>query len=356
MKKQTFGLLYVFLIAISSASNATNNPLNVHGFLTVGGTLSDSETPFLAAGDIVDHVRYSADTILGLQFDRTLNAKVRISAQFTANNRKNHYEANAQWLLAAFSVTPHSTIRAGRLRVPIFLQSASIYIGTAFPWVRPPVEMYELAEGVTSIVGVDLLHRIELFNRIFVLNPFFGEVDDELTLAGQVVSASTEGLWGVSLRHESLHGAVRLGYLQTDVTFSTPTFALTGIPSDFISFGFNYEWASFELFSEWAKRDINDEFLGSQTAWYSTLVYRGKHFHPYLTLALQDSKQAVLQSLQDSHSYTLGFNKPVAEVFVFKSEITYSKAVHGTRGLFQIAPPEDDNDVFVLSIAVTGTF
>ncbi|PCJ16614.1 MAG: hypothetical protein COB04_10510 [Gammaproteobacteria bacterium] len=349
-------LIFYLSLALSSFSYAGQNALDIHGFLTVGGTLSDSETPYLVSGEINDHIRFANDTILGLQFDRTLNDKIRIAAQFTANNKNNNFETNAQWLFAAFNVSPQSTVRTGRIRIPIFLQSATISVGNSFPWVRPPSEVYDMAEGITSIVGVDLLHRFELFDRVFTFNPYIGEVSENIVLAGQEVDASTEGLWGFSFRHESNNSTVRLGYLKTDATFNTSFFSLEGVPTDFISIGANYEFGAFEVLTEWAKRSIKDQFLGAQSGWYGTLVHHRNHFSPYFTLAALDSKKAVQPSLQDSYSYSLGLNTLVADLYVFKTELTYSKAKHGTRGLFQSQPPDDDNELFILSIAITGTF
>lgn len=346
-----FPLLIVIFPLCSAAE-----PLQLHGFITVGATMSDSDTPFMATARIDDDLRFTPDSIVGLQIDRVLNPSLNVSTQITAKNSDDNYKVNAEWLYVSLHLDSATMLRTGRIRLPAFNYSSTLLIGNSYPWSRPPAEIYDLVEGVTGIVGMDLTHRFRVLDRILILNLYFGEMDDGISLYGQDIQITSDELWGGSILHETESTSYRIAYAKYSADFSISGARVEMLNGEFLSAGVTHEWGVLEFDSEWARRNLDLALLGDQYGWYGSISYLGHTYRPFLKVALQDSKNADVRNLQDSVSYSMGINRPIAEVFTLKAEVLYSDAKHGTRGLFVEIPDPGDTDVVIYNFSLTGTF
>lgn len=146
-------------------------PLDISGFASIGaGRVNDDQLGFL---DYDGDWSMDSDSILGLQAIAPLSDRLSVTGQFVARgfnfDDDTHYKPKAEWLFVGYELTDELRVRSGRLRTPLYLFSEDLEVGYAYPWVRPPVDMYVLfLEPFSHFDGVDL-----------TWNKAFGGVDAE---------------------------------------------------------------------------------------------------------------------------------------------------------------------------------
>ena len=99
------------------------------------------------------------DTRLGMQLDATLARRWSAVLQVVSEQAlDNSYRPRVEWANGKYQVTPELAVRAGRIALPVFLTADYRKVGYAYPWVRPPVEGYNVLP-ITSSDGVDATLR-----------------------------------------------------------------------------------------------------------------------------------------------------------------------------------------------------
>jgi len=82
------------------------------------------------------------ESLLGLQGTVRLNDKFSATAQVLARAYNENYKPTIDWAYASYALTDAWTVQAGRKRIPLYYYSDFLYIGTAYPWVRPAPDVY----------------------------------------------------------------------------------------------------------------------------------------------------------------------------------------------------------------------
>jgi len=151
----------------------------------------------------------NVDTRLGGQV--TVNATSSLSAvvQVVAEHRyDDSFRPHVEWANLRYDIGPDLSVRAGRTALPIFLFTESRRVGFALPWVRTPLEVYELVP-VTSNDGVDVTWRRRIGEGTNTMQVALGQsasrfIQDgatrEVTTRDQFVIADTYELGNLSLR------------------------------------------------------------------------------------------------------------------------------------------------------------
>ncbi|RTL16468.1 MAG: hypothetical protein EKK52_18135 [Burkholderiales bacterium] len=82
------------------------------------------------------------ESLVGVQGTVHLSDSVSATAQVLSRPNNFNYRPTIDWAYASWSVSDHWTLQAGRKRIPLYYYSDFLYIGTAYPWVRPPADVY----------------------------------------------------------------------------------------------------------------------------------------------------------------------------------------------------------------------
>lgn len=128
----------------------------LNGFLT--GAASVSDEPLGGDYFFDDKVNFRGDSKAGIQFNYTISEKVDATVQMVARSRSaDSWNLDAEWAFIGYKFTDSLKARVGRLRIPFYLYSESLDVGYAYPWVRPPVEMYTTL--ITAFDGADLTYK-----------------------------------------------------------------------------------------------------------------------------------------------------------------------------------------------------
>ena len=375
MVKNKVHLVYAGLLAALPGIAFALDGVELDGFLTVGATLSDANIDS-QDGFVTDNLGFEKDTRVGLQVSAEVNEQINLTAQLLGRARENNYNAFFDWGFVDYRFNDNFTLRAGKLKFPTFLISDYYEVGYAYPWIRPPEEVY-VNNPISTLSGVDLLSRYSFQEVELLVQPYVGTstgasaLIPQESLAGAGLPAGTvaftdfqaENLMGIntSLTWEKV--TVRAGYLQTDV--SVDAFAVTEDKAQFSSVGATVDWNNVVVYSEYAKRDVDgkaNSAFPNQEGWYTTFGYRFGQFLPHLTYAkLDDADNPTAPAscggvtcgtpLQQD-SVTAGLRVELGDGAALKMEVQNVDPETGTRGLF-ISDPGDAN---IYSLAIDVVF
>ncbi|MBL4865932.1 MAG: hypothetical protein JKY67_06115 [Pseudomonadales bacterium] len=178
--------------SIGKKFEKSQDRLQFNGFVSGGVATSDVAAEHIIG--IKDNPVYAVDTIIGLQANFSINKKSEAVLQLVARgNQANDVEA--EWGYLSYSFKPTITMRAGRLRAPFYINSEVLEVGYAYPWVRPPIDIYNQAPP-TSYYGVDLTLDYSFMgwdNSVQFING-----SDTLTI-GDIAEADLDKMYGMIL-------------------------------------------------------------------------------------------------------------------------------------------------------------
>ncbi|MFM9436746.1 hypothetical protein ACFDR9_003831 [Janthinobacterium sp. CG_23.3] len=86
------------------------------------------------------------ESLLGVQIKKDFTPTLSLTTQLVAraNNPNEGSRPTVDWLYATWSPSADSawTFQAGKMRIPLYYYSDYLYIGYAYPWVRPMPDVY----------------------------------------------------------------------------------------------------------------------------------------------------------------------------------------------------------------------
>jgi hypothetical protein len=376
------------------AASAGDSSISLSGFLTAGATYAGQ--PVLSTtnavsqdGNIENKVGFTNDSRIGIQLSAKVNRDVSVTAQLLARGSDEDFNMKADWAFVSYRAADPVTIRGGKLKLTTFLVSDYIEVGYAYPWIRPPQEVY-YANPISTMTGVDALVRFNFGDYSLLFQPYYGNSRGEQALVpqealqgmacfpatcpfGTVMQAdfTTDSLTGLNLSFGSDIFTVRAGYLQTLV--SAPAFGVSYEKATFTSVGGTLDWKGLVFYSEYFQRDIEGAANGAfpnQKGAYATIGYRFGKFLPHITYATLDDNDnpVTLMGLPlKQTSATLGLRYELGtgaalklEAQQVKPECT-GKPFEICRGLLianpdGIASPERSDSVMIYSLAVDVVF
>lgn len=389
--------------AAAVAAPAGDTGITFSGFLTAGATYADQ--PVLSTtnavsqdGNIENKVGFTNDSRIGIQLSAKINREVSVTGQLLARGTEDNFNMKADWAFVTYRAADALSIRGGKLKLTTFLVSDYIEVGYAYPWIRPPQEVY-YANPISTMSGADALVRFNFGDYSLLFQPYYGVSRGEQAVvpqeaattmpaclspppgavnystcpAGTVVYAdfTADGLTGVNLSFGSDVFTVRAGYLQTLV--SAPAFQVSYEKATFTSVGGTLDWKGLVFYTEYFQRDIEgaaNMAFPNQKGAYATFGYRFGKFLPHLTLAALDDNDnpATLggRPLKQT-SATLGLRYELGTGAALKMEAQQvkpdctGKAGEICRGLLIANPdaatsPERNESVMIYSLAVDVVF
>lgn len=106
------------------------------------------------------------ESLLGLQIKKEFSPTLSATAQLVmrANNPNRGSRPTVDWAYATWQPSADSnwTFQAGRFRIPLYYYSDYLYIGYAYPWVRPMPDVY--GWPIYAYNGANVSYRTQLGN------------------------------------------------------------------------------------------------------------------------------------------------------------------------------------------------
>ena len=211
-------ILSVLLILLSTSSTAID--YSASGFLSLSAVKLD-EKGFSLSG--IDHtLSFDNDTILGGQLSAEFTSSLSVTGQVVARgfalDNSTNYQPTLDWLYLTYDVTPELRVRLGRLATPFYSVSEYFEIGAAYPWVRPPLDVYEPAMSpIKNFNGVSVVLRTN-WNDWYVLSQLFTGQEENKTAVYDINIHRVSGLnFSFSKHYFSLRIASILANVSLDI-------------------------------------------------------------------------------------------------------------------------------------------
>lgn len=223
MIKSKKSFLKVWLLASMGFASYANADFTFNGFASfVGGKFSEDTYEYVGYDN---DFSFSPDTMVGIQVGSELSDKINVTAQLTAKGSED-YDIEAALAFMTYAANDDWDIRIGRIRAPFFYYSEFLEVGYAYPWIRPPSEVYGRIP-FDSFEGIDTLYRSNHGDWSATWHAFYGNNSEDLDADGESLELNLDNFWGANVTIGNDWLTLRAGYLRADVTQENPA-ALAG--------------------------------------------------------------------------------------------------------------------------------
>jgi hypothetical protein len=320
MTERRNGCLLLLTAALLSDSatalEVIENRLALNLFGTLGQSRSSLDTPLYKdmSGNNYGLGRQwsgALDQRYGMQLNLQLLDHVALVGQgLVQRNSLDETEWQTTWAYLRWQVDAHWQTSLGRFRHPLFMITEEFDIGYAWPWVRPPVELYSLAGESTYMDGGKLRWQTTVSDYTLALTGFSGNLqinrrprieyetqfngleahltDGYLTLRASLVQADSQldspRVQGIVDLIASQNPAVAEDYQVDDIKHQR-----------YGNLGMRYENGNWLLMAEYVRLWLKSQTLPDKQAYYLTVGHNVGDFMPYATYA----RQEVVDSLNE---------------------------------------------------------
>ncbi|MEO8064076.1 MAG: porin [Pseudomonadota bacterium] len=289
-------------VDVADAPMFTFNAFGTFGVAHSSEDQADLRTGLRAEGaGFTDEWSSAVDSLIAGQVNANFTPKLSAVLQIVLEpNHEGNYDPHVEWANIKYQFTPDFSVRIGRTVLAVFQLSETRKVGFTYPWVRPPLELYQL-NPVTINDGVDASYRLHFGQWTHTPQLRVGHSKTKLPQNGGTADATD--VWGISNTSEIGSLTAHFAYVRTKITLASfdPLFdgfrqfgprgvaiadenAVRDSPSTFVGVGASYDPGKWFTMAEWG-RFSSDSVLGTRTAWYLSGGYRFGKFTPYLTYA-----------------------------------------------------------------------
>ena len=194
--------------SVKRSIESQDNNFKINGFLTAAATTADPAV-YNQTSSYDDDIAFDNESIVGLQTSFNVNEITDVTVQMVARGEEN-WNLEAEWAFVRYSPTDDLSLRAGRLRLPLYLFSESLEVGFSYPWVRPPSEVYALP--ISNFEGIDLLYTLPSGDWFHQLQVFTGQDKGD--------GYETDDFYGANITSTTGPWTVRASAFTFDIEFS----------------------------------------------------------------------------------------------------------------------------------------
>lgn len=199
------------------------------GFGTVGYAQSDQA--FNYQRFINDGGSIKRDSILGAQLDARLSPQWSATVQAKlapSDHSDTNWQASLAWAFLSWRPSDDWLIRAGRIRLPLMLNTENNDVGATFDFARLPQEVYSIAP-MTDIVGLGISKTWVGDNLDWILEAYTGEAKIHWRFHGRerTMDQASPGSWflpvnirssGLVLTARSIDNTFRIGVHEVEAS------------------------------------------------------------------------------------------------------------------------------------------
>lgn len=291
--------------------------LQMSGFGTAGVAVSNQ--PYRYQRFINDSGTLKRDSVLGAQLDAKFTPEWSATVQgkvAPALDDDSKWKASLAWAFLSWRPNNDWLVRAGKVRLPLYLYSENLDVGQSYEFVRMPTEMYSISP-TTDIAGLYLTHNWAFGPSDLSLDVYSGRSprvvqrvhlreggtlfeDVSTRVSGAVLTfRSEDSTWRAGLHHAAskFNGANRaptdLYYLPVSATqgLYLPGRYADHFSNDILTLGLDLNLPDrWRLITEFERNVQHDIDLGANTAGgYVSLLRRFDKLTPYVTVSMLKS-------------------------------------------------------------------
>jgi hypothetical protein len=323
MKKQ-FNLLSAAIVAVLASTPA--QAIQFDGFMTAGAskivTIEDADKGNIYIGGlgdrgITDDLTFEKDTRFGLQISSDVSDNMSVVAQLLGRGDKGNFNAIVEWAYIDYEFHETTSLHVGKIKQPVYLVNDYVEVGYAYPWIRPPQEVYLLNNPLNTVNGIELLLQFQVGPGTLSFQPYLGSNRDDIPNGGGAYFEA-ENIYGIDIKYSGRGYAVHASNFQCDVTVSGNSFTQSAAlldpifgpgsqvqvnlggsvgKCDVTAAGFNLDLANVVAYAEWTQRTTDETLsraFGDTEAYYATIGYRIGKWLPHITFAAIDGEASTV--------------------------------------------------------------
>jgi len=223
-----------------------------NGFFSTGYTRATNDAGYDEATEKSDLQTLS---LFGLQGTFALGRNTDAVLQLVSRGSED-WDTKLEWGYLRHQFRAGTEVRAGKMRLPLFMESETLEIGYGQVWARPPEAVYDPVP-VRSYLGGDLAHTFNFDSSSLETRGFSGHLDDEADSLGQPIDVELRNLTGLTANWTNYLWTFRGVYARAD--------ASVGILSDddkaeFMGLGLSYDDGAWLLMSELTRVKVDGAF------------------------------------------------------------------------------------------------
>lgn len=343
MKKQ-FNLLSAAIVSVLASTPA--QAIQFDGFMTAGAakivTIDDADKGNIYIGSLGDRgitedLTFEKDTRFGLQVSSDITDNMSVVAQLLGRGDQGNFNAIIEWAYIDYEFHDTTSIHVGKIKQPVYLVNDYVEVGYAYPWIRPPQEVYYSNNPLNTVNGIELLLQFPVGKGTLSFQPYLGSNRDEIANGGGAYFEA-ENIYGIDIKYSGRGYALHASNFQCEVKIIGDPFIesaalvggevlvdLGGSKGDcnVSSTGFNLDMANIVVYAEWQKRTTDETLsraFGDTESYYATLGYRFGKWLPHLTFASIEGEASTVglptngaaEVLPGSPAAGMNLNFPVA--------------------------------------------
>ncbi|RKF20411.1 hypothetical protein DBZ36_08210 [Alginatibacterium sediminis] len=341
-------------------SKSMSDRFKFNGFYSVGVTRASNDLGYAGAQESYD---LNNLTKVGLQAEFAMADSTGVTVQLVSKG-EDDFEPAIEWAYIKHSFDNDVVVRAGKLRVPLFMYSDYLDVGYAQPWARPPTEVYDFVP-FTAYVGGDIAYDYELDNSTLGLQAFGGQYEENGVKYDYMVGANLTYTWE-DLTLRAVYGQNKIN---ATIDADPSVIGVLGLNDNtkgqFVGAGFQYDNGQILAVGEYTEVKV-DALYPSVKNGYLTLGYRIDAWMPYASYAFAESTDddvregsaAALLSGERT-TYSLGVRYDLMSNLAVKFDATFTGDFDGSGGLIDgnlPVYPTYEEDQTVYSIVFQGVF
>ena len=180
-------------------ASASAHAIQFDGFFTVGAAIHNDDTnKDNAAADgreniyigslgdrgVTEDLTFETDTRFGLQISSDVSENMSVVAQLLGRGTISNFDAIIEWAYMDYEFADWVSLRAGKIKQPVYLVNDYVEVGYAYPWIRPPVEVYYLNNPLNTVNGAELLLSFPVGPGTLSFQPYIGSNRDDIPNTG----------------------------------------------------------------------------------------------------------------------------------------------------------------------------
>ncbi|MDO6441518.1 hypothetical protein [Marinobacter sp. 2_MG-2023] len=340
---------------------AKDDRVRFNGFFSTGIARASNDAGY--AG-ITEETNVADLSLMALQGTFDVTEKTQAVLQLVGRGADD-WDPEIEWAYLSHRPTNDLQLRAGKMRVPIFMYSDSLEVGYAQPWARPPQSVYGPI-AITSYVGADASYNFNFDSSSLTATAFTGFTDEdgnsgdvELRNIGGLNLTWTDYVWtvrGVAATAEASIDATKLGELAPVPVNSV---LADGSRGNFYGIGASYDDGKWQIISEVTRVEVGGKFPDTDSA-YLSIGHRFGSWTPYVVAGWIESKDegerkgAFISGLvpesilnYQRQEYSVGTRWDITPGVAIKADVTHARGLDKGYGNL--------NTVYMLSDNTTST-
>lgn len=339
----------------------SDDRIRFNGFMSTGYARASNDAGFAGITESTDVYDLS---LMALQASFDITDKTQAVMQIVGRGAED-WDPSMEWAYLSYRPTNDWQLRAGKMRIPLFMYSDFLEVGYAQPWARPPEAFY--GQTTSTQVGVDAQHTYNLDNSSITTQVFAGFVEDEAQ--GAEVDVRNHG--GVSVAWTDYTWTLRGVYATGELTLNAGPFQLEDERSDYVGVGLSFDNGDWLVSAEASRTEI-DGYYTDKDAAYLSVGHRFGSLTPYAVVGwvrsqdndkrdglylptgdpMRPAPASVLNTRRDE--YSLGLRWDVTPGIAIKGDVTHARGFEGAAGglnaEYVMADKSDSTNVYTFKI------